>query len=220
LHKQRRDTDDSEGSFIEVLREYDKQVGRFMAGLKQLGLDEKTIVVFSSDNGPAPDFDNTRCGGLRGRKASLYEGGSREPFIVRWTDKTPAGRIDDKTVIDAVDLFPTFCKLAGASLPRNAHLDGADVSKSFFGQNIERATPLFWEFGGRKGSGRPPGKNVSPNVAVREGKWKLLINDDGSALELYDLDADQNETNNVAEQNPTIAKRLSASALRWRKQQP
>jgi arylsulfatase A-like enzyme len=220
LQKRRRDTDNSEASFEPVLREYDKQVGRFMTGLKQLGLDENTIVIFSSDNGPNPDFNNTRCGGLRVLKGSLYEGGTREPFIVRWPGKTPAGRVDDQTVIGGVDLFPTFCKLAGAPLPQKAHFDGGDVSKSFFGQNIERPTPLFWEFGGRKGNGKREGKNLSPNVAVRDGKWKFLINDDGTGAELYDMDADQNETRNVAEQNPKIAKRLSASALQWRKQQP
>lgn len=220
LKKRRRDTDDSEASFIDVLREYDKQVGRFMAGLKQLGLDEKTIVIFSSDNGPLPDFNNTRCGGMRGHKGSLYEGGFREPFVVRWPGRTPAARIDSKTIINGVDLFPTFCKLAGATMPSSPPFDGADVSKSFFGETIERAKPIFWEFGARKGEGRRLGKNASPNVAVREGKWKLLINDDGSGVELYDLDVDQNETRNIAAKNPTIVKRLSDSALQWRKQQP
>jgi arylsulfatase A-like enzyme len=220
LQKRHRDSDDSEVSFDSVLREYDKQVGRFMAGLKELGLDHNTIVVFSSDNGPMPDFNNTRCGGLRGHKGSLYEGGTREPFIVRWPGKIPAARIDTKTVIDGVDLFPTFCKLAGVAVPSDGQFDGEDVSKSFFGESIERAKPMFWEFGARKGNGRRLGKNVSPNVAVREGKWKLLINGDGSGVELYDLDADENETRNIAEKNPTIAKRLSASALHWRKQQP
>lgn len=220
LQKKRRDSDDSEVAFDAVLREYDKQVGRFMAGLKQLGIDDKTIVIFSSDNGPMPDFKNTRCGGLRGHKGSLYEGGSREPFIVRWPNKFPAGRVSETTIINGVDLFPTFCKLAGASLPSNVQFDGEDVSKSFFGEKFERTKPIFWEFGGRKGTGRRIGKNISPNVAVREGKWKLLVNDDGTDVELYDLDADQFETRNVAEQNPAVAKRLTTSALQWRKEQP
>jgi arylsulfatase A-like enzyme len=220
LSKRRRDSDDSEASFDPVLREYDKQVGRFMAGLKQLGLDQNTIVIFASDNGPNPDFNNTRCGGLRGRKGSLYEGGSREPFIVRWPGKTPAGRIDETSILSGVDLFPTFCKLAGASLPANAGLNGEDISRSFFGQSFDRKKPLFWEFGGRKGTGRRNGKNISPNVAIRDGKWKLLVNDDGSDVELYDLDADRNETQNIADKHPAIAKRLSTAALQWRNQQP
>lgn len=220
LQRPHRDTDDSEVSFDAVLREYDKQVGRFMAGLKELGLDQTTIVVFASDNGPNPDFKNVRCGGMRGRKGSLYEGGTSEPFIVRWTGKTPAGRVDEKTVVNGVDLFPTFCKLAGASLPSHAQMDGVDVSKSFFGQNIERTKPMFWEFGGPKAIKRPAARNLSPNLAVRDGYWKLLVNEDGSRVELYDLKTDRNETKNVAEENPAIAKRLTLAALQWWKKQP
>jgi arylsulfatase A-like enzyme len=219
LQKRHRDSDESEVGFEAVLAEYDKQVGRFMAGLKELGIDQNTIVVFASDNGPNPDFNNTRCAGMRGHKGSLYEGGTIEPFIVRWPGKVPAGRIDPQTVINGVDLFPTFCKLGGAKVPSFTKFDGQDVSKSFFGQNMERAKPMFWEFGGRKG-GKRIGKNLSPNVAVRDGKWKLLVNDDGSCVELYDLESDRNETTNVAETNPTIAKRLTKAALQWRKQQP
>jgi arylsulfatase A-like enzyme len=221
LDKRRRDSDDSDASFKAVLGEYDKQIGRFMAGLKKLGLDKNTIVIFSSDNGPMPDFDNTRCGGLRGRKASLYEGGTREPFIVRWPGKIPAGRVDQKTVINAVDFFPTFCKLTGATLPKNVKFDGEDLSESFFGKSVVRKKPMFWEYGGiNKAFVHPEGKNRSPNTAMRESRWKLLVNDDGSHIELYDINADQNETQNVAEKNPKIAKRLTEAALQWRKAQP
>jgi arylsulfatase A-like enzyme len=221
LEKRRRDNDDSVETFTAVLREYDKQVGRFMAGLKKLGLDENTIVIFTSDNGPNPDFDNTRCGGLRGRKGSLYEGGTREPFIVRWPGKTPAGRVDEKTVVNAVDFFPTFCKLGGASPPKNVKFDGEDLSESFFGKSVVRKTPMFWEYGGNNNAfAHPEGKNRSPNVAVRDGKWKLLVNNDGTRVELYDIDADRSETQNVAEKNPRIAKRLTEAALQWRKAQP
>jgi arylsulfatase A-like enzyme len=211
---------ESVANFKAVLREYDRQVGRLLQGLKNLGIDDNTILVFSSDNGPLPTFRGKRAGGLRGSKISLYEGGDREPLIVRWPGHFPAGRVDDKTVISAVDFLPMFCKLTGTTMPDNAAFDGQDLSQTFFGTNLTRANPLFWEYGRNESFGYPRGRDRSPNVAVRDGKWKLLVNADGSHLELYDLDADRNETKNVAEANPDVAKRLSDAALGWRKSLP
>jgi arylsulfatase A-like enzyme len=213
----------SAANFKPVLREYDKQVGRLMAGLKELGIEDNTILIFSSDNGPLPTFRGRRAGGLRGSKISLYEGGDREPLIVRWPGHFPAGRVDDKTVISAVDFFPMFCKLAGAPLPSGPAFDGEDLTASFFGASLTRQNPLFWEYGRNqtKAFGYPGiPRDRSPNVAIRDGKWKLLINANGSDMQLYDLDADRSETKNVAEANPDVAKRLSEAALQWRKSLP
>jgi arylsulfatase A-like enzyme len=193
-----------------------------LAGLKELGLDQNTILIFSSDNGPLPTFGGKRAGGLRGSKISLYEGGDREPLIVRWPGHVPAGRVDDKTVMSAVDFFPMFCRLTGAPLPGGVAFDGEDLTESFFGKSMERHHPLFWEYG-RNDSGFDYPKNPrdrSPNVALREGKWKLLVNADGSGAELYDLEADRNETRDVATANPEIATRLREAALNWRKSLP
>ena len=193
-----------------------------MAGLKDLGLDENTIVIFSSDNGPLPTLNRARSGGLRGAKDSLYEAGTREPFIVRWPRHAPAGRLDETSVLTAVDLFPTICELTGTPLPKGVRFDGEDVSKAFWGKSIGRKKPIFWEYGRNETFGYPkeyPGQR-SPNVAVRDGKWKLLVNADGSNVELYDLLADQNETTDVAEKNPKVAKRLMDAALSWRKALP
>jgi arylsulfatase A-like enzyme len=123
-------------------------------------------------------------------------------------------------LMNAVDFFPTFCKLAGMSLPKNVKFDGEDLSASFFGKNVTRKKQMFWEYGGNRAFAHPEGGNRSPNVAVRDGKWKLLVNDDGTRVELYDIEADQNETQNVSEKNSKIAKRLTESALNWRKSQP
>jgi arylsulfatase A-like enzyme len=213
---------ENEATFKAVLAEYDKQIGRFMAGLKELGLDENTIVIFSSDNGPLPTLNRSRAGGLRGAKDSLYEAGTREPFIVRWPGHTPAGRVDADSVLTAVDLFPTICKLTSTPLPKNVRFDGEEASKTFSGKSIMRKDPIFWEYGRNNSFGYPkeyPGQR-SPNVAVRDGKWKLLVNADGSNVELYDLSVDQNETANVAGKNPRVAKRLIARALEWRKSLP
>jgi arylsulfatase A-like enzyme len=221
IEKRRREDDESARNFKAVLREYDKQVGRLMAGLKELGIDDNTILIFSSDNGPLPTFRGKRAGGLRGSKISLYEGGDREPFIVRWQGHVPAGRVDDKTVLSAVDLFPMFCKLTDTPLPAGPAFDGQDLTASFFGKNMTRQSPLLWEYGRNASFGYPKNPHDrSPNVAIREGKWKLLINADGSGVELYNLDADRNEAKNIARANPEVTKRLSEAALQWRKSLP
>ncbi len=226
-YKEKRAGDDnapnyeSLANFKGVLKEYDKQVGRLMAGLKELGIDDNTILVFSSDNGPLPTFRGRRAGGLRGSKISLYEGGSREPLIVRWPGHFPAGRVDDKTVISAVDFFPMFCSLAGAHLPEGLTFNGQDLSKAFFGETMTRKNPLFWEYGRNESFGYPKNQHDrSPNVAMRDGKWKLLINADGTDVQLYDLNADRNETKNVAEANLEVTKKMSEAALQWRKSLP
>jgi len=213
---------EEERKFQAVLDEYDRQVGRLMAGLKELGLEDKTLVIFSSDNGPLPTFQGQRAGGLRGSKLSLYEGGIRMPFIVRWPGHTPAGRTDEQTVLSAVDLFPSLCRLAGVPLPQGAPLDGEDCSAALLGQPAEdRPEPIFWEYGRNEHSfAYPKGADRSPNVAVRQGKWKLLINADGSGRELYDIVADPRETTNLAEKEKVKAARLAKLALAWRKSLP
>jgi arylsulfatase A-like enzyme len=219
LQRRRRDNDESEPNFKAVLAEYDKQVGRLLAGLKELGLDNDTILIFSSDNGPLPTFHGARAAGMRGSKISLYEGGIRMPLIVRWPGHVPAGRVDQTSVLHRVDFLPTVCKLASAPLPAQT-LDGEDVSECFLGKTFARKNALFWEYGRNEAFGYPKGRDRSPNVAVRESDWKLLVNADGSHAELYDLKADKNETVNLAEKNPAVAKRLTESALQWRKSLP
>jgi arylsulfatase A-like enzyme len=101
-------------------------------------------------------------------------------------------------------------------------LEGEDVSRALIGKPLVRKAPIFWEYGRNETFGFPreyPGQR-SPNVAMREGKWKLLINADGSSLELYDIDSDPNEKKSVAAEKPNIAKRMSKAALDWRKGLP
>jgi len=193
-----------------VLAELDRQIGRFMQGLKDLGIDQNTIVIFTGDNGPAPAFDGHRTNDFRGQKGTLYEGGIRMPFIIRWPDHIPAGVKNDKSVVCMVDLFPSLCQIAGAEVPTNYPLDGIDMSDVITGQSErERTTPLFWEFGKTKAD------RVSPHIAVREGEWKLLVNADGSKVELYNMTTDFNEQHNVASANPTITQRLKQAAIEW-----
>lgn len=211
---------DSPENFRRVLAEYDRQIGRLMVGLKELGIDEQTIVVFTSDNGPLPTFGR-RAGVLRGSKMSLYEGGVREPFIVRWPGQIPPGQVDEQSVISGVDLLPSFCTLAGAPLPTGARFDGQDVTSAWLGKPLKRSLPLFWEYGRNNQSFKyPAGRDRSPNLAVREGIWKLLVNADGTGTELYDLSSDPGETRNLADQQTAIAERLRVQVLAWRKSVP
>jgi arylsulfatase A-like enzyme len=208
--------------FRAVLDEYDRQFGRFFAGLKELGLDESTLVIFTSDNGALPTFNGRRSAPFRGSKLSLYEGGIRMPFIVRWPGRVPEGRVDEKSVLCALDLFPSLCAIANVPLPAGVRFDGEAFSDTLLGKTAAvRRAPLFWEYGRNPDSfGFPQGKDRSPNVAVRDGNWKLLINADGSGAELYDLTKDIAEQNNLAESNASETKRLSAAALAWRKSLP
>lgn len=136
-----------ERDFAGVLTEYDYQMGRLFAGLKALGLEQNTIVIFTSDNGPLPSFRHARTGGLRGSKLSLYEGGIRVPFIVRWPGHIAPGRIDSETVLEAVDLFPTLCAIAGAPLPAGVRFDGEDMTEALVNGPVARERTIFWEYG-------------------------------------------------------------------------
>jgi arylsulfatase A-like enzyme len=214
--------------FFAVLAEVDRQVGRLVQAIDDLGLGERTLIVLTSDNGPTawPRYYKEgheppgSTGGFRGRKWSLYEGGIRMPLIARWKGKIPAGRVDGRTVFGAIDLSPTFCALAGVKPPAG-DLDGEDMSAAFLGKEVTRKKPLFWEYG-RDASYLRPGRehDQSPNLAVRDGDWKLLMNFDGSRVELYDLGKSSKEEENVADKHPEVVRRLKRELLAWRRSLP
>jgi arylsulfatase A-like enzyme len=205
----------------DVLAEYDRQIGRLMDGLKKLGIDDNTLVIFTSDNGALPAFNGSRSGGFRGSKLSLYEGGIRMPFIVRWPATGIKGKKDDKSVLSAIDMFPTFCRLAGIKIPEGLWPDGKDKSSVLLGKPSGEKRTLFWEYGRNNTSFvYPDGKDRSPNLAIREGKWKLLMNSDGSDIQLYDLEKDKSESNNVEKNNTEVTKRMKEKLTEWRRALP
>ncbi|MEO5591821.1 MAG: sulfatase-like hydrolase/transferase [Chitinophagaceae bacterium] len=207
---------EEENSFLAVLKEYDRQMGRLMNGLKELGIDNNTIIIFTSDNGPLPNFRNDRSAGMRGSKLSLYEGGIKMPFIAFWPGHIPAGTADSLSVLCATDLLPTFSAMAGAALPENYHPDGEDKTTVLFGKSSTRKQEIYWEYGRNETSFKyPEGKNRSPSLAIRDGNWKLLMNKDQSKIELYDMLQDKNETTNLAAENKTVVEKLSSKLLNW-----
>lgn len=208
--------------FFAVLEEMDRQIGRVVAAIEELKLEKKTLVLFTSDNGPT-DWPNKYrtgppagyTGPFRGRKWSLYEGGIRMPFIAKWTGTIPAGIEDTTSVVSAIDLSPTICRFAGVT--SEGDLDGLDRSEVLLGKASRRAQPVFWQYGHPHAilkGGKP--EHQSPTFAIRDGHWKFLVNPDGSEAQLYDLVKDESETTNLLEKESgraaSLAKRISAWA--------
>jgi len=191
-------------AFAAMVTLLDKQVGELLTKLKELGLDKNTIVLFSSDNGPHleggadPDYFDSN-GPLRGYKRDLYEGGIREPLVVRWPGMIQAGSKSD--LISAFwDVMPTIADLTGAKTP--PAIDGISFLPALLGQEGQKKHEfLYWEFhelGGRQ--------------ALRKDNWKLVryqvTDGQKTTTELYDLNNDLAEKINVAEQHPEIVKEL------------
>ena len=207
-------------NFAAVLKEYDAQIGRLLQGLKDLGLEENTIVIFTSDNGPAPSFQQKRTNNLRGVKCSLYEGGILMPFMVRWPGKIPAGKVDNQSVICAVDLLPSLGKITGAKLPSGSNYSGEDMSRALTGTPQTRKKDLMWEFGRNAAFAQPIPYQKSPHLAIRRGNMKLLTNSDSTSVELYDLSKDPQETTNIALKNPELVKDLQKIVFEWWNSRP
>ena len=214
--------------YYAVMDEMDQQLGRLFDHIDESGLEKNTIIIVCADNGPTAwprykreGFDAPGwTGGLRGRKWSLYEGGIREPLIIRWPGKIKAGQVDKSSVINAVDFFPTFCTLAELTSPQ-VEWDGIDFSKSLLDGPITRSKPMYWEYGRNASYLRPAElKDRSPVLAIREGDWKLLMNADGSDLQLYNLAKSLDESMNVASSHPEIAQSLKDKLMEWKRQLP
>lgn len=206
-----------EAAFKLVLAEFDKQMGRLLDGLEKLGIAENTLIIFTSDNGPLPSFKGSRSGGLRGTKLSLYEGGIRMPFIVRWPGHVPAGVTDSASVLNSTDLFPTLSSIASAEVPANYKGDGENRVQVLMGHPAPRKKDMYWEYGRNAYAfNYPKGRDRSPNLAIRSGKWKLLMDYQRDHVVLYDMEKDRYETTNIAESHPDIVDELRTKLYTWR----
>ncbi|MGZ4965275.1 MAG: sulfatase-like hydrolase/transferase [Limisphaerales bacterium] len=212
-----------EQHFYAVLQNLDVQVGRFLTALDNLGIASNSIVIYASDNGAPGDgttaFALARNGGLRGRKGSVYEGGTRLPFVVRWPGKVPAGRVDTNSIITGIDYLPTVCALANVSVPASYIPDGENMSTAILGANQSRTKPAIWWF--INDTGPAVGNyNHAPPLAMRIGKWKVLTDYTKSTIELYDIDADAFETTNVASSQSATANSMADQVIAWWRTMP
>jgi len=174
----------------------DRDVGRVIDLVEELGLTENTLVIFTSDNGPEryyekdlPEFFNS-SGPLRGIKRDLYDGGIRVPFVARWPGMIQPGSTSEH-VAAFWDLFPTCAELAGAPIPEG--LDGISYAPALFGESQPQHEYLYWEFHER-----------GTLQAVRKGDWKAVRLNPDQPLELYNLKSDIGETRNVAGQRAEL----------------
>ena len=208
------DLDDSMRQYLGDVYSIDRNVDRVLEAIDELGLRENTLVVFSSDHGPAPvilgkkgvrEFSNNMLGYagiLRGGKHSQLEGGTRVPFIVRWPGHVPAGRVNTRSVTSFIDWLPTLCSVAGITEPPS-ELDGEDITDIWLGAERPRAKPLYWRVSS-------PGATST----MREGDWKLHMPRKGD-VELYDLSSDPSESLNVANERSRVVEAMQRKLEAW-----
>jgi N-acetylgalactosamine-6-sulfatase len=213
-----------ERTYYACVTRADTQIGRIMNLLKELHIDEKTLVIFTSDNGPELQTPTSpksvgSTGGLKGRKRSLMMGGIGTPFIVRWPGRLPADRVDKTSVINSVDILPTLCDIAGVSLPSEYQSDGVSFLPALEGKEFARGKDLFWDWRFEHDATQY-GDYWWPAGAIRRGSWMLLLSQNGERMELYNLDDDRNQDNNVATAHPEIVAPLKIALQEWQKTIP
>jgi uncharacterized sulfatase len=219
----------SNAIYAAMIEHLDRSVGRITEKLKELNLDENTIVVFYSDNGglnkrydKAPLvaknkqdiyskdsllFIASSNKPLKGEKGTLYEGGIRVPLIVKWPKKIKPGTLSDQ-LVTSVDFFPTFLDITGLNQPKNQILDGKSIVPELMGYSYDFGRSLFWHY--------PVYHHSVPASAVRKGKWKLIEFLDDNHVELYNLNNDIGEEKNLASLNITKVTELKGELNRWR----
>lgn len=234
--------DPADRIYASVLSHADDRIGEVLDKLDELGVAENTLVIFSSDNGPARGAEgaeltlqyDTATGagwgigaakgitaGRKGYKASLFEGGINVPFLARWPGKIPAGEVDSVSLISAVDLLPTFLEIAGGDLPDGYVPDGLSQVDVLTGRSKApaRAKPLFWKSGTRGAPSESRPHHWAAWVVVHEN-WKLLLTNDFSHRVLYDIAADPMETTDLAAAKPEVVADLTEKLHAWRETLP
>jgi arylsulfatase A len=198
-------------AFAAMVTRMDRDVGRIVDLLRQRGLDQRTLVLFTSDNGPHqegggdPEFFKS-SGGLKGIKRDMYEGGIRVPMIASWPGTIAAGSVTTYAAAHW-DLFPTFAELAGASVPSS--LDGMSILPMLRGQTQKPHEFMYWEFHER-----------GFQQAVRMGNWKAVRLAKDKPLELYNLADDPTEFTNVAAKHPDVVAKIESYLKTARTESP
>ena len=210
-------------TYAAMIYSVDESVGRIMKTLDELHLADNTVLIFTSDNGGVGGYvregikkagDITDNAPLRSGKGSLYEGGTREPFVVRWPSVTKPGTSSDVPTIH-VDIYPTLLEVAAAPKPRQT-LDGESLVKLFRdpGAKLQRDA-IFQHFPGYLGAGSGSWR-TTPVSLIQSGDWKLMEFLEDGRLELYNLQDDIGETKNLATAHPEKAQELHKRLVAWR----
>jgi arylsulfatase A-like enzyme len=196
--------DDPQQAYRATIEQIDWSVGQILEALEKAGVDKNTLVIFTSDNGPW--LSKKHHGGsalpLRDGKFSTYEGGMREPCIMRWAGQIPAGSVC-REVAATIDLLPTIARLAGGKAPTDRVIDGRDIWPLMTAQpGAESPHEAYYYYRGKR------------LEAIRSGKWKLVRKKETA---LYDLAADISEEHNLADEHPDVVARLAAAMERFDK---
>ena len=206
-------------NYSAMVETMDASVGRIMQQLEKLGLDN-TLIVFTSDNGGISNL--SRQHPLRAGKGSYYEGGIRVPLLFYWKSKGLEARTTDVPTTN-LDLYPTILDMLGISYPENYQLDGQSIAKHIMANEPVAERSLFWHFpiylqayrvGGDES--RDSLFRTRPGTVMRRGQWKLHEYFEDGGLELYNLETDQGERNNLAQENPEKLEELYAEMKQWR----
>ncbi len=210
-------------AYASMIEKMDQGIGKILSELDSLGLQENTLVVFSSDNGGMQVISSQSP--FRAGKGSYFEGGIRVPLVVRWPEKVKQGSTND-TPVTGLDFFPTFLEVAGIESTEQRVLDGQSLIPLLTGQGTFPERKLYWHFpiylqgyGSNKKANDGPHDayfRTRPGSVVRDGKWKLHEYFEEGRLELYDLQTDIGEQNNLAETHPEITSRLHVNLQNWR----
>ncbi len=173
------------------ITQMDHALGQVMDALDQAEVSENTFLFFTSDNGPVPNFGGT-TGGLRGVKRSSHEGGIRVPGVARWPGKIEPGTVSDIPVIGS-DIFATVLDIVGIPLPTDRTIDGTSMIPAFSGKPVTRSVPLYW---------RTHVSQVDDRSALRVGDWKMVSNDEMTKFQLFEIQKDWKEENDLAAAMP------------------
>ena len=194
-----------------MVENLDENIGRLLASLERVGKRDDTLVVFTSDNGGLATAEGApTCNApLAEGKGWMYDGGVREPLIMSWSNFIEGGRRTDK-VVTSPDFYPTLLEAAGLPLRPEQHSDGLSFLPLLRGETFERG-PIFWHYPHYSNQGGTPG------AAVREGDYKLLYFFEDDHLELYNLREDIGETQNLINDQPSVARKLIRELQNWQR---
>ena len=199
------DTKQKNAAYATMVESVDQAVGRIITILKEEGIIDRTLIIFTSDNGGLLGVTNNAP--LRSGKGFPYEGGIRVPLIIFWPDFINGGKVID-TPVSSIDFFPTLCSAAGIKNSTDEVVDGLNLLPLIKGENNVKRESLFWHFPHYRGK-------INPYSIIRNGDWKLIKRYDGKPFELFNLKNDLSEKNDLSQDMPEKVKELNEEIMIW-----